>query len=257
MAQVTKTRTYITGNTLTAAYYNADRDEIIAGVNSIDNTQIAAAAAIAYSKLNLTGSILNADINAAAAIAYSKLNLTGSILNADVNAAAAIVYSKLNLTGNILNADIAAAAAIAESKIAFGGTAGQHVTSDGDGTLTWAALTINRAFSWYVLGTLTTGTNYGARYVAPQAMTIVKCWLIVRTAPTGAAILIDIHKNGTTIWTTQGNRATIAATATAGNTTTFDVTALAAGDYLDLDIDQIGSTVAGVDLTIVLEVSQP
>jgi len=88
-------------------------------------------------------------------------------------------------------------------------------------------------------------------------MTIVKCWLIVKTAPTGQAILIDIHLNGGTIWTTQGNRATIAATATAGNTTTFNLTALVAGDYLDFYIDQVGSTIAGVDITCQLEVSQP
>jgi hypothetical protein len=125
------------------------------------------------------------------------------------------------------------------------------------GVSAWTGLTINRAFSWYISGTLTTGTNFGARYVAPEAMTITKVWLIVRTAPTGAAILIDINKNGSTIWATQGNRGTIAAAATTGNTTTFDTTALTAGDYLDLDLDQVGSTVAGVDLTVILETTQP
>lgn len=63
--------------------------------NSIMNSMINSAAAIAYSKLNLTGSIVNADINASAAIAYSKLALSNSILNADINASAAIAYSKL------------------------------------------------------------------------------------------------------------------------------------------------------------------
>lgn len=41
------------------------------------------------------GAITNAYIDAAAAIAYSKLNLSGSILNADINASAAIAVSKL------------------------------------------------------------------------------------------------------------------------------------------------------------------
>lgn len=53
MAQVTVTRTYNTGNQLTAANYNDDRDEIVNGVNSINNSQIANDAAIAASKLNL------------------------------------------------------------------------------------------------------------------------------------------------------------------------------------------------------------
>lgn len=153
--------------------------------------------------------------------------------------------------GNIDNANIKALAGILESKIAFNTSTG-HSHNGSDSKL----ISVNRAFSWYVSGTLATGTNFGPRYVAPQALTIVKAWLIARTGPTVSAILIDINKNGSTIWSTQGNRATIAAGATAGNTTTFNTTALAAGDYLDLDIDQVG-TVAGVDLTVILECSQP
>lgn len=159
------------------------------------------------------------------------------------------------LTGginNIANANIASGAAIAESKVTFSGSGHGH-SGGSDGKL----ITVNRGFAWFVSGTLVTGTNNGPRYIAPQALTIVKVWLIVRTAPTGAAILIDINKNGSTIWSTQGNRATIAAAGTAGNTTTFNTTSLAAGDYLDLDLDQVGSTVAGVDLTVVLETTQP
>ncbi len=72
---------------------NTGVTSIQAGV--IVNAQINAAAAIAYTKLNLTGSITNADIYSSAAIAYSKLNLSNSIVNADINSSAAISYSKL------------------------------------------------------------------------------------------------------------------------------------------------------------------
>jgi hypothetical protein len=89
---------------------------------SIANAQISNSAAIAYSKLALTGSILNADINAAAAIAYSKLALSNSIVNADINASAAIAYTKLALSNTIVNADINSAAAIAYSKLALTGS---------------------------------------------------------------------------------------------------------------------------------------
>jgi len=109
------------------------------GALKISNSQISNSAAIAYTKLNLTGSIVNTDIFSAAAIAYSKLALTNSIVNADINSAAAIAYSKLALsgailnsdlagsitynklilTGSIVNADIASAAAIAYSKLAL------------------------------------------------------------------------------------------------------------------------------------------
>ena len=66
----------------------------------------------------VAGAIINADVNAAAAIAYSKLNLSNSLVNADVNSAAAIAYSKLNLATSIVNADVSTTAAIAISKLA-------------------------------------------------------------------------------------------------------------------------------------------
>lgn len=65
-----------------------------------------------------SGVIVNADIKSDAAIAYSKLSLTGSIVNADIGASAAIAYSKLSLSGSIVNDDISASAAIALSKLA-------------------------------------------------------------------------------------------------------------------------------------------
>ncbi len=70
------------------------------GVTSINadtivDSQINSAAAIAYSKLNLTGHITNTDIDSAASIAYSKLALSNSIVNADINTTAAIDASKI------------------------------------------------------------------------------------------------------------------------------------------------------------------
>ena len=66
----------------------------------------------------VAGSIINTDVNAAAAIAYSKLNLANSIVNADINSSAAIAYSKLDLATSIVNADVSTTAAIAISKLA-------------------------------------------------------------------------------------------------------------------------------------------
>jgi hypothetical protein len=83
--------------------------------------------------------ITNNQIDPAAAIAYSKLNLTNSIVNADINSAAAIAYSKLNLTGDIVNADISATAAIAVSKLASG-TAAQVLLNNATPTPTWTTL---------------------------------------------------------------------------------------------------------------------
>jgi hypothetical protein len=98
-------------------------------------------------------------------------------------------------------------------------------------------------------GTLTVAAGAG-RFRFPFAATILGVTAAVNTAPTGASLILDVNKNGTTIFTTQANRPTIAASGNATTTEpTPDVTAMAAGDYLTVDVDQIGSTVAGSDVT--------
>lgn len=84
-----------------------------------------------------------------------------------------------------------------------------------------------------------------------RTLTITAVRTHVGTAPTGATLIVDVNKNGTTIFTTQSNRPTVAISGnTSGKVTNMDVTTLADGDYLTVDIDQIGSTVAGSDLTV-------
>jgi hypothetical protein len=75
---------------------------------------------------------------------------------------------------------------------------------------------------------------------------------MVNTAPTGSSLLVDVNKNGTTIFGTQANRPTIAAGATAATVGANTVTAFAAGDYLTVDVDSVGSTVAGSDLVVTI-----
>lgn len=86
------------------------------------------------------------------------------------------------------------------------------------------------------------------------AGTIVEVRAYVNTAPTGAALIVDVNKNGTTIYGTQANRPTIAAGANAATGGTASVTTFAAGDVFSVDIDQVGSTVAGSDLVVVIYV---
>jgi hypothetical protein len=80
--------------------------------------------------------------------------------------------------------------------------------------------------------------------------TIEDVRIMAGTAPTGASLIVDVNKNGTTIFTTQGNRPTVAISGNASSAAVPDVTSLAAGDYLTVDIDQIGSTIAGSDLCV-------
>lgn len=96
-------------------------------------------------------------------------------------------------------------------------------------------------------------TTGQARFYFPIAATIVGVQIAVGTPPTGAAIIADVNKNGTTVFTTQGNRPQIAIGANSSAVKTPDVTAVVAGDYLTVDVDQIGSTVAGSDLTAIIQ----
>lgn len=129
---------------------------------AIVNADIAAGAAIAYSKLNLAASIVNADVSATAAIAYSKLALTSAIVNADVSASAAIAYAKLNLATSILNADISATAAIAYSKLAALATS-RLLVSDVSGAVSASTVTSTEAsYLSGVTSAIQTQLNTGA-----------------------------------------------------------------------------------------------
>ena len=100
-----------------------------------------------------------------------------------------------------------------------------------------------------VTGTLAVGTG-STRLYFNDARIITKVRIGVGTAPTGANIIVDVNKGGTTIFTTQSGRPEIAASGFTDESGTPDVTSLAAGDYLTVDIDQVGSTVAGADLVV-------
>lgn len=104
-----------TAATLSNKTINADQNTIL----NIRNANVASDAAIAYSKLVLTASIVGSDISPSAAIPYSSLSLAGSILDSDVAALAAIAYSKLALTGQIRDSDLSASASISYSKLAL------------------------------------------------------------------------------------------------------------------------------------------
>jgi hypothetical protein len=102
-----------------------------------------------------------------------------------------------------------------------------------------------------IMGTLVVGTG-AARFYFPRPITIVDIEVSVGTAPTGASVIFDVNKNGTTIFTTQGNRPTIAVSTNTDLSSTPDITTYAAGDYMTVDVDQIGSTIAGANATITI-----
>lgn len=86
----------------------------------------------------------------------------------------------------------------------------------------------------------------------PFDMTVESVFIAVGTAPTGASLIVDINKNGSTIYTTQANRPAI----TSGNTSAIpslpDIVSISSNDILQVEVDQIGSTIPGSDLMIYL-----
>jgi hypothetical protein len=68
-------------------------------------------------------------------------------------------------------------------------------------------------------------------------------------------VIADVNVNGTTIFGTSSNRPTVLAGATtSGRVTSMSVVAVPDGGTVTVDIDQVGSILAGADLTVQIEV---
>jgi len=132
--------------------------------------------------------------------------------------------------------------------------AARHQTGGAD------ILYVPRTYVWFVPGTLATGTEQAATFRMKRATTVESVELHVKTAPTGAALIIDINEGGTTLFN-EGDSGVrpeidIDGYTEDGNEVLTD-TAIAAGAELTMDIDQIGSTLAGEDLTVLLHCKEP
>jgi hypothetical protein len=140
-------------------------------------------------------------------------------------------------------------------------------------------------------GALTAGATGGAtaRWEATSNGEISFADALVATAPTGSGIVVDVLKNGTSVYGTPANRPTIAAGATtsqnpglpagtqgaptpgAFNTigataqnnetptssvaTGYTATKFVQGDVLTLSVVSVGTTVAGSDLSVSVAVN--
>lgn len=156
-----------------------------------------------------------------------------------------ILHSIADAQGDLL----VASAADTFARLAKG-SAGTFVQA-GASTLAFADVFIPVTFAFD--GTLTTTTGAFRWYNdSGRALTVSAVRASVGTAPTGASIIVDVNEGGTTMYTTQGNRPTIAISGNTTDATLPDDTSLADNGYLTVDIDQIGSTVAGANLTVTI-----
>lgn len=109
------------------------------------------------------------------------------------------------------------------------------------------------AYTFSITGAVAVATGKSRIYLE-GAYVVETVRAAVNTAPTGAALVVDVNKNGTTIYTDQSDRPSIAAGTNSATGNDPAVTTLAAGDYLTVDVDQVGSTAAGADLTVTVRV---
>jgi hypothetical protein len=100
---------------------------------------------------------------------------------------------------------------------------------------------------------LTTGTAK-VTFRMPYAMTLSSVRASVNTAPTGSTLVVDINESGSTILSTKLSiDASELTSTTAATAAVISDTALADDAEVTIDIDQIGSTIAGKGLKVVLK----
>lgn len=133
-------------------------------------------------------------------------------------------------------------------------TTGARYRWDGTTLLNLAQPVVVRDFTIQGNAAVSTGKS---RAPIHSSAVIASVRVMANTAPTGAALIFDVKKNGTSIYaTTPANRPQIAAGATSGTGGTPDTTALAAGDRLTVDVVQVGSTVPGADIVVSVQLQQ-
>lgn len=137
-----------------------------------------------------------------------------------------------------------------------GGADGDVLTVQGDGSL--AVETLPAATEALVIAVsepdadLTTGTGK-VTFRMPYALTLTSVRASTKTAPTGAALIVDINEDGSSVLST---KLTIDAgektSTTAATAAVISDSALADDAEITIDVDQVGSTIAGTDLIVTL-----
>ena len=113
---------------------------------------------------------------------------------------------------------------------------------------------------WFVIAAsdestnLTTGTDK-VYFRMPYAGTLLAVRASVNTAPTGSTLIVDINEAGTSLLSTKLSiDASEKTSTTAAVPAVISDSALADDAEITIDIDQVGSTVAGKGLKVYLKV---
>jgi hypothetical protein len=187
----------------------------------------------------------------------SGLSLSAGELSSTVSAG--IPATLLDAKGDL----ILGSAADTAARLAVGGTNGHVLTVDSTETLgvKWAAASYVGAPIEYVIACsdetsdLATGTAK-VTFRAPVAFLLTAVAASVNTAPTGSTVIVDINNGANSALSTKLSiDASEKTSATAASAAVIDTTYddIAADAEITIDIDQIGSTIAGKGLKVVLK----
>jgi hypothetical protein len=92
---------------------------------------------------------------------------------------------------------------------------------------------------WQANGPFIVDTDVDGAWVAAKSMTIDAVYLYRTTPGTSGSTILDLNRNGVTMYATQGNRPTIPFGSLIVHAALPDFRAVAVGDVLTVDTDQI------------------
>lgn len=158
----------------------------------------------------------------------TEYNATVGALSGDVVATTDVqTLTNKTLTSPKLNENVALTATSTEINLLHGKT----------------ALTINRAFTWYLDGTSIVADEVGAKFIVPQDMTVSK----IMTKTVSGTATVRVQKDTTDV------DASISVTSSIASETSITSAALTSGQILTLDITAASSCVG---LTVCVECIQ-
>lgn len=105
-------------------------------------------------------------------------------------------------------------------------------------------------------GPLSVGIGTTGYPIKGGTFTILTVAARLSSAPTGSSAIIDVNKNGTSIFGNQAARPTFAAGSHDSVVGTHSVSQVTDGDILTIDVDQVGSTSPGSYLTVVIRLQR-
>ncbi len=104
----------------------------------------------------------------------------------------------------------------------------------------------------YIDGTVSVAVAKSTRIYIPNdfVMTGAAAW--ADTAPTGAAMILDVRDDSVSVWdNVQADMINISASANVGSGAAI-TKAISGGSWLDVEIEQVGSSVAGADVCVTI-----